>query len=201
MILLNGLLVMLTAATVSIALHLHSVEEMETQLGEALRHIAATGVMTVDADLHAQIRSRQDVETDAFATLQGQIEAITRANELPLNAVYTLRPVRDGDKLVTEFVAMAGTPFTGDRYVLRPEMQRAMELRTVTSTPLSLWVYVESWKHCDELCTARRDTTEGYQGARVSESKSGSESGTLPHMLLPTAGYLSILGSRSPPRG
>ncbi len=130
--LLNMVLVTLTAGMVGVALHLNAVEESQSLLASSLEHVAATGVMLIDVDAHAAIRTADDTQSPQFQALQRQLQALTEANDLPHNAIYTLRKV-PGEE-ATVFVAMAGTPYTGDRYALRPELKRALTSGEVTST-------------------------------------------------------------------
>lgn len=134
MVLLHCLLVVVTAGTISTVLILRDRAHMVDMLGTRLESIAATAALKIDGDAHARIRSREDTSGADFEKLSTTVRNCLEANDLPHDAMYTLRPVERGGRKGTEFVVMSGTPYTGDPYVLRPEMVRAMEERRPTHT-------------------------------------------------------------------
>jgi signal transduction histidine kinase len=134
MILLNALLVIVTAVTVSTVLHYVRCAERVADLGQELEHMAAIGVQLVDADAHARVRTREDARGGDFARVQAQLQTLTSTYGLPPDAIYTLRPVAGASPPATEFVAMLGEPYTGDRYALPPAMARAVAERRPTHT-------------------------------------------------------------------
>jgi PAS domain S-box-containing protein len=131
MIALNAVLVIFTAVTVSTVLHYVNSHERVSELGRELEHMAAAGVLLLDAEAHARIQDSQDSAGEDFTRVKEQLEQLRRAYGLDADAVYTLRPSEQGG---TRFVAMLGTPYTGDPYALRPEMRRAIEERRPTHT-------------------------------------------------------------------
>lgn len=134
-ILIHCALVLITAITLSTAIHFLQQEARITRLGANLEHIAATGALLIDGEDHTKIKTRADAQSDAFMELQFQLEKIRAANDLSPDAIYTLRPVEDKDgKIIMEFVTMLGTPYTGDRYTLRPEMAEALDKQCSTHT-------------------------------------------------------------------
>jgi PAS domain S-box-containing protein len=134
MVLLHCLLVVVTAGTISTVLILRDRAHMIEMLGDRLESIAATAALKIDGDAHARITSHRDVDGTDFAKLSEVVRNCLKANDLPHDAMYTLRPVERGGRKGTEFVVMGGTPYTGDPYVLRPEMGRAMRDRVPTHT-------------------------------------------------------------------
>lgn len=81
-------------------------------IGERMEVIAATAALQVDGDLHEQVRSMDDVSTDAFGQVVAQLKKV-RAGAGVAEELYTFRP--QGDQLA--FVAMTHeSPFVGDTY-------------------------------------------------------------------------------------
>lgn len=112
------LLVVTTAVTLIYFSYRTSSLDLEKSIGKRLESIAATGALMIDGDLHDQIRSREDANTESFKKLQKILRDIKAKNGLK-SPVYTFR--REGETL--KFIVMTQEKtFIGDQYSIREEM-------------------------------------------------------------------------------
>ncbi|UCH98326.1 MAG: HAMP domain-containing protein [Candidatus Aminicenantes bacterium] len=92
--------------------------DLEKAIGERLQAIAATGALMIDGDLHDQIKTQEDANTEAFKKLQKVLREIKKKNNLN-SPVYTFR--REGETL--KFIVMTQEKtYIGDTYSIREEM-------------------------------------------------------------------------------
>jgi len=59
-----------------------SYRDLEEAIGKQLEAIAATGALMIDGDLHDQIRTPEDANTEAFKTLQKVLRDIKKKNNI-----------------------------------------------------------------------------------------------------------------------
>jgi methyl-accepting chemotaxis protein len=99
-----------------------SYSDLEKSLGERLEAIAATGALMIDGDLHDQIKTNADANTEAFKKLQKILRDIKKKNNIN-TPVYTFR--REQGKV--KFIVMTQEKtFIGDTYDIREEMWPAL---------------------------------------------------------------------------
>ncbi len=92
--------------------------DLEEAIGQRLEAIAVTGAMMLDGDLHSQIKTEADADTEAFKKLQKVLRNIKDKNNLG-TPVYTFR--LEGEQL--KFVTMTQEKtYIGDTYTIRQEM-------------------------------------------------------------------------------
>ena len=112
------LLVVITALILIYFSYRASYKDLEKAIGERLEAIATTGALMIDGDMHDQIRTPADAETEAFITIREKLRQIKKKNNLK-EEVYTFR--REGTTL--KFIAMShAKSFIGDTYNIREEM-------------------------------------------------------------------------------
>ncbi len=92
--------------------------DLEEAIGKQLEAIAATGALMIDGDLHDQIRTPEDANTEAFKTLQKVLRDIKKKNNIK-TPVYTFR--QEGEEL--KFIVMTQEKtYIGSTYQIREEM-------------------------------------------------------------------------------
>lgn len=124
------LLLIATAGTLIYFSYRTSYLDLEKSVGERLEAIAVTGALMLDGDLHDQINSKGDEETEAFKKLQKVLRDIKEKNNLQ-EEIYSFR--REGDEL--KYIVMSHEkPFIGDSYKIRPEMQTTLNKGKSTHT-------------------------------------------------------------------
>jgi HAMP domain-containing protein len=117
---------LLVAATAGILIYFSyetSYLDLETAIGERLEAIATTGALMIDGDLHDQIRTPEDANSEAFKQIQKILRDIKTRNKL-MEEVYTFR--REGDDLKYIVMSHQGKPFIGHTYAIREEMWPAL---------------------------------------------------------------------------
>jgi HAMP domain-containing protein len=120
--LLASLLVVTTSLILIYFSYRTSYSDLEKALGERLEGIAATGALMIDGDLHDQIKTNKDADTEAFKKLQKILREIKEKNNIN-TPVYTFR--REEGKV--KFIVMTNPkPFIGDTYDIREEMWPAL---------------------------------------------------------------------------
>jgi len=116
------LLVIITAVVLIYFSYRASYADLEKAIGERLEAIAATGALMIDGDLHDQIRTPADADTEAFKTIRNILRQIKKKNNLE-EEVYTFR--REGS--ILKFITMShAKPFIGDTYNIKEEMWPAL---------------------------------------------------------------------------
>ncbi len=92
--------------------------DLEESLGQRLEAIAVTGALMLDGDLHDQIKTQEDADTEGFKKLQKVLRDIKEKNNLG-TPVYTFR--QEGK--VLKYVTMTQEKtYIGDTYDIREEM-------------------------------------------------------------------------------
>jgi len=93
-------------------------EALTNKFGLTLQHVAQTGALFIDGDVHEQVHTNADASAPAFVGIRNTIERIRKENELNEDQIYTMRPLGDG---ALEFVVMLqAKTYVGDRYVPPP---------------------------------------------------------------------------------
>lgn len=116
------LLVVITAVILIYFSYRTSYSDLEKAIGERLEAIAATGALMIDGDLHDQIKTNADADTEAFKKLQKVLRDIKKKNNIN-TPVYTFR--REEGKV--KFIVMTQEKtFIGDTYDIREEMWPAL---------------------------------------------------------------------------
>ena len=116
--LFTSLLCILLIGGITVLLYHFSYKDLEYSMGQRLEAIVRSGAIQIDGTLHDQIKSNDDVGTEAFIAIRDHLLALKKANQLETE-IYTLR--RTGEKL--EFVVMTNRkPYVGDTYTIRREM-------------------------------------------------------------------------------
>lgn len=111
------LLVISTGVLIYFSYHTAYVD-LEKSIGLQLEAIATTGALMISGDLHDQVKTPEDADTEAFKTIQKVLRDIKTKNQLK-EEVYTFRRV--GEQV--RFIVMSHEkPFIGDTYQIREEM-------------------------------------------------------------------------------
>ena len=104
--------------------------DLETSLGQRLEAVVRSGAMQIDGNLHDQVQTMEDQNSQAFLSIRDYLHRLKRANDLQ-SPVYTFRQV--GDEL--RFVVMTNErPFIGDPYQIRREMLPTLQKGMPTHT-------------------------------------------------------------------
>lgn len=115
-------LLVISAGTLIFFSYRTAYSDLEKAIGLRLEAIAATGALMLDGDLHDQIKTNEDANTEAFKTLQKVLRNIKEKNNIN-TPVYTFR--REGEEL--KFIVMTQEKtYIGDTYTIRPEMWPAL---------------------------------------------------------------------------
>lgn len=115
-------LLVITAGTLIFFSYRTAYADLEMAIGLRLEAIATTGALMLDGDLHDQIKTNEDADTDAFKTLQKALRRIKEKNNID-TPVYTFR--REGEAM--KFIVMTQEKtYIGDTYTIRPEMWPAL---------------------------------------------------------------------------
>jgi methyl-accepting chemotaxis protein len=117
------LLVVVTAGILIYFSYETSYRDLESAIGERLQAIATTGAMMIDGDLHDQIKTPEDANSEAFKQIQNVLRDIKKRNKLK-EEIYTFR--REGDDLKYIVMSHQGKPFIGHTYSIREEMWPAL---------------------------------------------------------------------------
>lgn len=100
-----------------------SSQEMTESLGKQLEAIVRTASLGIDGDLHDQIQSVDDVESEAFQSLRDHLRMVKSVNNLETEMYTMRRTSNDSGNAVMEFVVMTNEkPYVGELYELKPEM-------------------------------------------------------------------------------
>jgi len=112
------LLLVVTAGMLIYFSYRTAYSDLEEAIGQRLEAVATTGALMLDGDLHDQIRTEADANSEAFKTLQKVLRDIKEKNNLK-EAVYTFR--QEGEEL--KFVVMTQEKtYIGSTYGIRKEM-------------------------------------------------------------------------------
>ncbi|MCP5050681.1 MAG: HAMP domain-containing protein [bacterium] len=116
------LLLVITAGTLIYFSYKSAYTDLEKAVVQRLEGIANTGALMIDGDLHEQIKTSEDADTEAFRKLQKVLRDIKENNNIN-TPVYTFR--QEGEK-VKYIVMTQERAFIGDEHTIRPEMWPAL---------------------------------------------------------------------------
>lgn len=125
----------------SIALYRGATNSLREQVREQLKRVAATAALQVDADLHSQVRTRDDESSLQYGQIKDTLASIKNANP-GMRYVYTMR--QTGEMNTLQFVIDAETDpeevsHVGDAYDVSriPEMREAFAGPSADAEPTS----------------------------------------------------------------
>ncbi len=110
-------------------------DQVVLNMQNELKAIAATAALSINGDLHRQIRDGTDADSEAFQTLREQLARVQIANNIALTHIYTLYP--DGDQM--RFAVMLNPIdelFIGEPYPRQQAMVPVLRAGTVTASDL-----------------------------------------------------------------
>lgn len=126
------LLLVVTAGILIYFSYTSAYADLEKAIGLRMEAIAVTGALMIDGDLHDQIKSEADKDSEAFKTLQKILRDIEDKNNIN-TPVYTFR--REDEQL--KFIVMTQEKtFIGDTYSIRKEMWPALNDGKVVHTSI-----------------------------------------------------------------
>jgi len=126
------LLLVITAGILIYFSYITAYSDLENAVGTRLEAIAATGALMIDGDLHDQIKTMEDNQTEAFKTLQAVLRKIKTKNNIN-TPIYTFR--REGE--ILKFIVMTQEKtYIGETYSIRPEMWPTLNEGKVSHTAI-----------------------------------------------------------------
>jgi HAMP domain-containing protein len=96
-------------------------QELRENLGSMLLHIASTGALLVDPQLHAQVESTLTQNSDAYRTVRAALAKIQDTNQIE-TPIYTLTGFDAAHQQAHFMVTSRGPGLPGETYHLAPEL-------------------------------------------------------------------------------
>lgn len=111
---LTVLLVSVTVLYFAVSIYWRDSAQLEKRFGLALERIVAVASLSIDGDLHRQVRDAKDAKGPAFQKIRAHLRRVQKASGLHYEHLYTFR-IEKGRKL--RFAVMLHPkPFVGDKY-------------------------------------------------------------------------------------
>ncbi len=96
-------------------------QELRENLGSMLLHIASTGALLVDSQLHAQVESTLTQNSDAYRSVRTALAKIQDENNIE-TPIYTLTGFDSANRQAHFMVTSRGPGLPGETYHLAPEL-------------------------------------------------------------------------------
>jgi putative nucleotidyltransferase with HDIG domain len=96
-------------------------QELRENLGSMLLHIASTGALLVDPQLHAEVESTLTQNSDAYRSVRTALAKIQDENNIE-TPIYTLTGFDAANQLAHFMVTSRGPGLPGETYHLAPEL-------------------------------------------------------------------------------